>query len=247
MGEQLTGKQLQSKLVAELGEAYRYTTQTFIKWSKRPDNPLPLARVGVHNGLETLYDWDSVLEWLEAEADRLEAGEIDFIATKIDGIQVTLRSLSRELEMHVDTLTARVRAWNVQPVANRTIRRGPVDFYRLRDLLDALTASARAEDPDSLPAQERDAFYRSELRKDELRKSRGELIEIDDARAVLSQIVAVRRDFYDLLVDTLEQRANLAPDHLDLVQVEIDKVRAEEAQALVALHQKLTAPERKAA
>lgn len=243
----LTIRQLQARLVSELGDEYRYTDRAIRNWITRPQDPLPVAR-DTTQGRGYLLDWDATLEWLVAEADRREAAQPpDSIASITDGIQVTLRALARELEIHVDTLTNRVRAWNIKPVDNRMARGGPVDYYRLRDLLDALTASARAEDPDSLPALERDAFYRSELRKDELRRNRGELIEIDDARRILGELVAVRRDFYDLLIDVLEHRAGLPPSALDIVQNEIDSVRGREVEAILELQAKLNDQASKAA
>jgi hypothetical protein len=239
----LTTKQLQARLVQTFGDDYRFTERTLRNWTTRPEEPMPCRRKSTRAGEPYLYDWDDVVNWLEAEADRQDSDAVErgTIASHAQGILVTIRALARELETHVDTLTARVRAWNIQPILNKTIRGGPVDYYRLRDILDALTASARAEDPDSLPAQERDAFYRSELRKDELRRNRRELIEVDDARRILGELIAVRRDFYDLLTDTLERRANLNPAALEIVEKEIDGVRAREAETILELQAKLRA------
>lgn len=238
--ERITTQQLQARLVAELGEAYRFTTRTITAWASRAENPLPSSRSNTGQRAQYRFDWDEVLEWLEAESDRLEAATPETISSLATGIQVTVRAIARELEADPQTILRRIQTWNIRPVDRRTIQGGAVDYYQLRHILDALTASARTEDPDSLPAIERDAYYRSEMRKDELRKSRRELIEADEARAILAEIVAVRRDFYDLLPDILETEATLLPEALELVQRQIDKARAREAETLLELNARLT-------
>jgi hypothetical protein len=237
----LTARELQARLVQELGDDYRYTERTLRNWANRAQHPLPSDKDGQRGHLS--FDWDQVLEWLEAEAERQDqAAAPDFETSLSGGVLLTIAAVARELEMSPDTVRARLRDWNMRPVETRTSkgRAGVADYYRLRDILDALTASARAEDPDTLPASERDAYYRSELRKDELRRNRRELIEVDEARAVLSEMVAVRRDFYDLLPDMLEHKAHLDPAALAVVEREINAARTREVETLLELHARLT-------
>lgn len=235
----LTTQELQARLVTELGEDYRFTPRTIQAWAARSEYALPSTRSNTGPRAQYRFDWDEVLEWLEREADRQESANPEFLSTAATGIQVTARALSRELEMSPETLLARLRDWNVRPVDRRTVQGGAVDYYRLRHILDALTASQRAEDPDSLPAAERDAYYRSEQRKDDLRKSRRELIEVDEARMLLAEIVEVRSNFYDLIPDRLHRLVGLTAEALVRLESEIDKLRAEEAAVLEDLRQRL--------
>lgn len=231
----LTTKELIGALVAELGDAYRYTPSRISQLVTRDEHPMPVAEQGGPNRSHK-FDLDDVLDWLEQEAARQDARQ-EPVVSVAGGVQLTITAVSRELDTHNQTLARRLADWNVQPVQ----RRGGVDYYRLRDILEALTASSAAEDPEMLPAQERRAHYQAEQLRDSLRVSRRELIEVDEARGLLGQLMAVRADFYDLLTDRLEQKAQLAPEALSLVESEIDAVRSAEAAAVEALHAKLTA------
>lgn len=235
----LTTQELQARLVSELGDGYRFTARTIQSWASRPDHPLPSTRSNNGQRAHYRFDWDEALEWIEQEADRQENANPEFLSSVSSGIQVTVRALSRELEMAPETLLGRLRDWNIRPVDRRTVQGGAVDYYQLKHIFDALTASARIEDPDSLPAGERDAYYRSEQRKDDLRKSRGELIQVDDARMVLADLVEIRSNFYDLIPDRLQRHIGLTPEALTLIETEIDKLRAEEAATLADLHKRL--------
>ena len=240
MSDRLSAKALQARLVKELGDEYRYTDRTIREWARRGNDPLPSHRDGPRGHLA--FEWSEVLEWLEAEADRQEsATPPEWTASVAAGVLLTPSAVARELGMSPDTVMARLRDWNVRPAEVRKSKgqHGEAAYYRLRDILDAFTASARAEDPDALPATERDAYYRSELRKDELRRQRGELIETDDARRVLGALAQVQADGFDLLVDVLEHKANLPAVALDAVQAHIDGVRDTQARRIVELQKTL--------
>jgi hypothetical protein len=245
MSDRLTAKQLQARLVHELGDDYRYTDRTLREWARRPTDPLPSQRDGPRGHIT--FDWDQVLEWLEQEADRQEgAAPPEWTASLAAGVLLTPSAVARELDMAPATIIARLRNWNIRPAETRKAKgqHGEAHYYRLRDIIDALTASARAEDPDALPAVERDAYYRSELRKDELRRQRGELIETDDARRVFGALVQLLAHDYDLIPDILEHKANLGPTALDAVQQYLDEAREERARSIVDLQTQLTAPAR---
>lgn len=236
----LSTRELQAKLVKELGDGYRFTERHLNALARREHNPMPCAVPAGPGTRGNRWDWDQVLEWLEQETERTDQAE-EVQISGAEGIRVTIRALAEELQMDKGTVLNRLRDWNISPVGKRTNRTGPpADLYRLRDILDAFTASTRAEDPDMLPATERDAFYRSELRKDELRRQRQELIEIDDARRIFHALIDARKDFYELLPDRLEQHIHLAPEALSEIERQIDKHREAEAQIIRELHAKLT-------
>ncbi|MEA3641279.1 MAG: DUF1441 family protein [Lamprobacter sp.] len=236
----LTTKELQARLVKELGDGYRFTERYLNALGRREHNPMPCASPAGPNNRGNGWDWDQVLEWFEQETEREDA-EDDVQISGAEGIRVTVRAIADELRMDQRTVIDRLRNWNIAPVGKRKNRTGPpADLYRLSDIFDAFTASTQADDPDMLPATERDAFYRSELRKDELRRQRGELIEIDDARRIFNRLIEVRRDFYELLPDALERKLNLDAAALDEIQRQIDKTRQAEAQRILDLHAELS-------
>jgi len=239
----LTTAQLQSRLVAELGDEYRYTARALQQMAARDQHPMPVAvRHGEQGRRGHLFDWDAVLEWLEAESSRQDTAGADVVSTLSGGILVTIRAMSAELGMDYYTLARRLESWNVEPVKYRKGTGPAAGLYSVGAIFAALTASARAEDPDALPAVERDAYYRSELRKDELRRQRRELIEVDDARRVLGALVQLLAHDYDLIPDILEHKANLGPAALDAVQQYLDEAREERARSIVDLEAQLTAP-----
>lgn len=227
-----------SRLVAELGENYRFTPRRILQLVNRDRDPLPTVGP-VAKGKPAWFDWDHVLEWFDAEVDRRAAGQQNTVVSLTDGIQLTVSAFARELGRHPQTVARIVNEWNVEPIARRATRGGETDFYRLRDLLDAITASTTDTDPDSLPATERDAYYRSEMRKDELLRNRRELVRVDEAIEIFNAVVSPLRDAFDLLPDALERQAKLTPEALVIVETVADNFRREIAAEIIRLQEKL--------
>jgi phage terminase Nu1 subunit (DNA packaging protein) len=204
----------------------------------RADNPLPVVERGPRGRGHT-FDPAAIRRWFAEEFERQAASALPEITTSTAaGIQVTASALARELGMHPHTLARRIRDWNVAPareVPGRT-------YYRLGALLDALTAAAKAEDPDSLPPTERDAHYRAEGRKDDLLRARGELRKAEEVARHANRLARVLTNALDLIPDTLESRCQLGPEALALVEQTLDAARTNLAEELRAIHIELTTP-----
>lgn len=155
--------------------------------------------------------------------------------TVATGILLTARALADELHMHPNTIVRRIRDYNVKPQ-----RQTPgATWYRLGDMIGALQAGAKTEDPSSLAPQERDAHWRAEAREDEVRKNRGELIPVADAISLMNTLASALRDFYDLIPDTLEGKCGLSAEALAVVERELDDARRANAQRLREIQSQL--------
>ncbi len=206
---------------------------------KRPLNPLPVhVRGKGHRGGGHRLHPGAVRQWFAEEFERRNAPPTPdaIIASPDTGILLTASALARELGMHPQTLTRRLRDYRVEP---RRQTAG-VTWYRLSDMLGALTAAAKAEDPSTLPPQDRDAHWRAEAREDEVRKSRRELIPVGEALGLMNTLAGALRDFYDLIPDTLEGKCGLGPEALALVERELDDARRANAAQLREIQAQLT-------
>lgn len=211
------------------------TPQWIRLMTKRASNPLPIAGYGNPNRA-ALFDPQTVREWFAEEFERRAAAtEATVIGSQSTGILLTASMLARELGMHPQTLARRLREYNVQPA-----RVGSVStYYRLCDMLSALTAAQRVEDPDSLPPSDRDAHWRAEARKDDVLKTRRELVQTREAVGVLNALASLLRDACDLIPDALESRCQLSSAALAVVEREIDNVRSQIATRVRELHELL--------
>lgn len=205
------------------------------KMVARPTHPLPVAVPGAP-GRSSLFDPTEARKWFAEEFERQAAPPMPEVISGPDtGILLPYSVLAREIGLHPNTLARRLADYAVQParqVGNKT-------WYRLADMLGALTAAAKAEDPDSLPPADRDAHWRAEARKDEVQTKRRELVTAKDAVATLSALAVVLRDACDLIPDTLEARCQFPPAALDLVQQALDEARTEIAGKVEALRAQL--------
>ena len=205
----------------------------------RMRDPLPVADRGGGRGRVMRFDPAAVREWFAEEFERRNIGCAPEALTISDatGILLTASVLARELGIHPQTLARRLRDYRVQPA-----RMTPgATWYRLADMLRALTAAAKAEDPNSLPPQDRDAHWRAESREDEVRKNRRELIPVSECISLMNTLAGALRDFYDLIPDTLEGKCGLAPEALAIIERELDDARRANAQRLREIQAQLTA------
>jgi hypothetical protein len=211
------------------------TTQWVGDMTRRAEHALPVAVPGAR-GRSALFDPEAVREWFAEEFERHQAArEAQWLAGEATGILLTASMLSRELQMHPHTLMRRLREYNVQPTRTTQAH----SYYRLGEMLAALTAAAKAEDPDSLPPTDRDAHWRAESRKDEVLQKRRELVVTREAVQVINALAAVLRDACDLIPDVLESRCRLAPEALAEVEREMDNARGQIAVRVRELQEQL--------
>lgn len=207
------------------------------KMVNRATNPLPVAVPG-GQGRSSLFEEPAIRQWFLEEFERYQAtGTPEIESGVATGILVSYSAMAREIGMHPNTLAARLADHAVAPVR----RDGKRDLYRLRDIWEALLAVAKAEDPDSLPPSERDAHWRAEQRKDEVMRTRRDLVEAADALAVLGALAGVLRDACDLIPDILEARCHLSPEALEQVQAAMDTAREDLAAKVLELRDKILA------
>jgi hypothetical protein len=191
------------------------------KMVDRAVNPLP-AYTREGQGRATQFDPAAVRQWFAEELDRRASPPADDVMVcGPDGVLLSASTFAREIGTHPQTLARRLRDYRVDP--RRVIGGHP--YYRLRDILDALNAAAKTQDPNSLSPQDRDAHWRAEAREDEVRKNRGELIPVNDALNLVHVLASALRDGCDLIPDALEAKCNLSPEALAVVENEIDNVR----------------------
>jgi hypothetical protein len=213
------------------------TTSAWVsKMTARPLHPLPVAVPGAP-GRSSLFVPADVRCWFAEEFERQSPQ--DLINSPETGILLPYSVLAREIGTHPNTLAKRLADYAVQPA--RQV--GGKSYYRLADMLAALTAAAKAEDPDSLPPSDRDAHWRAEARKDEVMTKRRELVTTADAIATLSSLAAILRDACDLIPDALESRCQLSATALDLVTQTLDATRLEISARVQALRASLLRPE----
>lgn len=206
------------------------STSWIYQVAKRTRDPLPC--VTDQKGKHRLFDSDAVLTWFAEEFERRQDAEApDLISTVATGVLITATAVATELGMHPNTMAQRLRTYSVKPARAN----GKATYYRLRDIIRTLTEALKTDDPDSLPPRERDAHWRAEARKDELLRSRGDLVPVDQARAAFGRLAGVLRDFYDLIPDMLEHRCGLSADALSQIQAEIDSARSSHANAVESL------------
>jgi hypothetical protein len=197
------------------------TTQWLRDMARRGEHPLPMAAPG-QRGKSALFDPEAVREWFAEEFERRLADTgTPVLAGETTGILLTASMLAREIAIHPQTLARRLREYHVQPARVA----GTHTYYRLGDMLAALTAAQRVEDPDSLPPTDRDAHWRAEARKDDVMKARRELVLTREAVAVVNALATLLRDAVDLIPDALESRCRLPAEALETVELEMDAVR----------------------
>jgi hypothetical protein len=208
------------------------------KMVNRATHPLPVAVPG-GQGRSSLFEEAAIRQWFLEEFERAQsAGAPEIESGVATGILVSYSAMAREIGMHPNTLAARLADHAVAPVR----REGKRDLYRLRDIWEALLAVAKAEDPDSLPPTERDAHWRAEARKDEVMRTRRDLVETADALAVLGALAGVLRDACDLIPDMLEARCHLSPEALEQIVAAMDTAREDIAAKTLELRDKILTP-----
>lgn len=220
---------------------YQPSVGWVMRMSHREPDPLPVAIPGGRGkGNSHRFDVGDAREWFAAEVERhLAKREAEILTGAATGVLMTCTMLARELGTAPDTLAKRLRDWKVQPARQSTSH----TYYRLADMLGALQAAAKAEDPDSLPPTERDAHYRAEARKDDLMKSRRELIPVSEAIPLINSLASLLRDFYDLVEDTLETQCGLPPPAILAVRQQLDEVRTAQAVRLQEVQEQLLHPQ----
>ena len=188
-------------------------------------------------GKSHLFDWDRVLEWFEAEAEREQLNTTQLVSATA-GVLLSCKALAGEFGVHQDTMASRLAAWRIEPV--QAVGKG--DLYRLRDVIERWLMAQRVEDPESLPAHEQHAYYRSQVARDELRLSRSELMETSAVLSFANDLVRRLADACDLIPDRLEATGGLTPDLIEAVEKQLDAARGEIRGAFLEWEQQQAEP-----
>jgi phage terminase Nu1 subunit (DNA packaging protein) len=130
------------------------------------------------------------------------------------------------------TITRRLKAADIEPHS----KKGKQALFRLRDLLHVTYATDEYGriDADKLTPFARRAHYQSEMQKLKLEEERGTMIpaiEVEQEQARVAKIV-VR--FLETLPDVLERDHSLSGAVVSRVQANIDALREEIYEALIA-------------
>jgi hypothetical protein len=117
--------------------------------------------------------------------------------------QLSISELAALLGISRDTTARRLAECGIKPV---TQRRG-YGVFDGRGALQALAPYLNASDgdPDRLPAFQRKAYYESELARDKLRVTRGELIYAEEVRREWAKHVRMMIYWLDSLPDIIER------------------------------------------
>lgn len=140
-----------------------------------------------------------------------------------DANLLSINRLSQLTGMARETIARKIQS--VRPAGNRAGH--PV--YHLRDVGPALYGDAlpaAATDPNELPANERDRWYASELKRLEYEQELGQLLQAEEVRSVWADALKAIMLALDTLTDVVERDAGLTPEQAVVIQRAIDRMRA---------------------
>lgn len=140
-----------------------------------------------------------------------------------DANLLSINRLSQMAGMARETIARRIQG--IKPAGNRAGH--PV--YHLRDVGPALygeALSAAATDPNELPANERDRWYASELKRLEYEQELGQLLKAEDVRSVWANALKANMLALETLTDVIERDAGLTPEQAIVIERVVDRMRA---------------------
>ena len=155
-----------------------------------------------------------------------------------DGGGVSLSALSRGFECSRETVRKRLIESGVQPTGE--VAGNPV--YPLVPSVLAMRSGDRqggegvvtAEDAAKLPPAERKAWFASEKDRLQVAQSQRELVDVQDARERMAELVKILASACDSIPDDLERELRLAPGVVALIEAKLDLLRDQIAGRLEA-------------
>ena len=144
----------------------------------------------------------------------------------INGLWLSLSSLSREFGVTRETVARRLAAAGVESDKERNGH--PV--FRVGPAARALTQAAairdgKVSDPDELPPLERRAWYQSEQARQAVELSAGNLVTAEECRTQMARIVKATSQVIDTLPDILERDCGLSSVELEAIENVLRQVR----------------------
>ena len=135
-----------------------------------------------------------------------------------DAFLFSINKLSEALGVSRDTI--RKRLARVYPVKERN----GFPVYHLRDCVTLIT-DPLTDDPEELAPRARKDWYDGELRRVELIKKKGELLEVDEMRREWAETIKSIMLTLETLVDVIERDVGLMPEQIKRIQDIIDNQR----------------------
>lgn len=135
-----------------------------------------------------------------------------------DAFLFSINKLSEALGVSRDTI--RQRLARVQAVKERN----GFPVYHLRDCVKLIT-DPLSDNPDELPPRMRKDWYDGEMRRLELNKRKGQLLEVDEMRLTWAETIKSMMLSLETLVDVIERDVGLSPQQIERIQDIIDGQR----------------------
>lgn len=149
-----------------------------------------------------------------------------------DWFSWSLNQLSREFGIARETVGRRLSDANIKPAGER--RGHPV--YRVKDAATAILMpqqqSAVGNDPDNMSPKERADWYKSENDRLKFEKESGVLTYANDAREQMAEVAKMGLQVLDTFTDILERDFQIEPEIIAGVEIKIDELRNNWADAL---------------
>ncbi len=135
-----------------------------------------------------------------------------------DAFLFSINKLSEALGVSRDTIRKRLARIDAAK------ERNGFPVYHLRDCV-TLISDPITEDPEELAPRARKDWYDGELRRVELEKKKGQLLQVDETRLIWAETLKSMMLTLETLVDVIERDVGLGPEQIKRIQDIIDGQR----------------------
>lgn len=157
------------------------------------------------------------------------------VVSQDDYMNWSLNQLARAFGIARETVAKRLSDANVEPSGSR---RGhavyQVKLAAMAILMPQSTAGS-FNDPEKMAPMDRRAWYASERDRTALEKEQGLLVDVEDCRQQMVDIINIGLPIFDSLADELERDFGVDPQIISLIEQRVDAVKNKWADALVEL------------